>query len=208
MSVLISALLMGGSVGLVAGLSPGPLMSMVISQTLRHNRREGVKIALAPLFSDLPIILLTLFAASILTPSLLGIVSLVGSGYLLYIAYGTYKTVPLEMTTEPQAPPSSLRAGVVVNILSPHPYLFWSTVGAPYLVNTHSQSALAAWGFVLTFYTLLIGAKVAVALVVGRYGANLNPTHYLRVMHLLALSLVLFALMLIMDAIPLLMPLQ
>ncbi|HRY44622.1 MAG TPA: hypothetical protein P5164_11830, partial [Thermoanaerobaculia bacterium] len=30
-----------------------------------------------------------------------------------------------------RAAPQSLRKGVIVNLLSPNPYLFWMTVGAP-----------------------------------------------------------------------------
>ena len=44
--------------GLSAGFSPGPLMALVISQTLKHGIREGAKVAVAPLITDLPIILL------------------------------------------------------------------------------------------------------------------------------------------------------
>ena len=46
--------------GLSAGFSPGPLMALVISQTLKHGIREGAKVAMAPLITDLPIILVSL----------------------------------------------------------------------------------------------------------------------------------------------------
>ncbi|MDH3383440.1 MAG: LysE family translocator, partial [Deltaproteobacteria bacterium] len=47
--------------GLSAGFSPGPLLAMVLSQTIRHGAREGIKIAAAPLLTDLPIILVSTF---------------------------------------------------------------------------------------------------------------------------------------------------
>lgn len=37
--MLLSALLLG----LYAGLSPGPLMALLLAQTLRHGPREGFK---------------------------------------------------------------------------------------------------------------------------------------------------------------------
>lgn len=56
-----------------------------------------------------------------------------------------------------------LRRAVVVNALSPHPWLFWATVGGPVVVEAGAGGAAA---FVAGFYAMLVGAKVAVAAVV------------------------------------------
>ena len=42
--------------GLSAGLAPGPLLALGIAQTLRFGAGQGVRVALAPLITDLPII--------------------------------------------------------------------------------------------------------------------------------------------------------
>ncbi|MDY6953588.1 MAG: LysE family translocator, partial [Thermodesulfobacteriota bacterium] len=55
----MDTLAIGIVLGLSAGFAPGPLLALVISQTLRHNAVEGLKVALAPLVTDLPIILIT-----------------------------------------------------------------------------------------------------------------------------------------------------
>lgn len=55
---------MGTFFGLTAGISPGPLLTHVITETIKHNRREGIRIAFAPLFTDLPIILVSSFVFS------------------------------------------------------------------------------------------------------------------------------------------------
>jgi threonine/homoserine/homoserine lactone efflux protein len=34
-------------IGIILGLSPGPLLALVISETLQHNIRSGIKIAVA-----------------------------------------------------------------------------------------------------------------------------------------------------------------
>ncbi|MGB2681816.1 MAG: LysE family translocator, partial [Candidatus Competibacter sp.] len=52
--------LSGLMLGLSGGLSPGPLLALVASESLRHGVGAGIKIALAPLLTDLPIILATL----------------------------------------------------------------------------------------------------------------------------------------------------
>ncbi len=44
--------MMGSVFGLTAGMSPEPLLKLVISETLKHNRSEGIKVSLSPLFTD------------------------------------------------------------------------------------------------------------------------------------------------------------
>ena len=57
----IAFLTMGAFLGLTAGLSPGPLLTLVITETLKHSRAAGIKIAVAPLITDVPIIIFTYF---------------------------------------------------------------------------------------------------------------------------------------------------
>jgi threonine/homoserine/homoserine lactone efflux protein len=61
---MITAFASGVLLGLSAGLSPGPMLALVLAQTLRRGPREGCKIALTPLVTDPPIILVTLALAS------------------------------------------------------------------------------------------------------------------------------------------------
>ena len=71
----------GAALGLSAGLSPGPLFTLVLAQSLSHGAREGVKVALAPLFTDLPILALAILAMAWIEshPLLMGLASLAGA---------------------------------------------------------------------------------------------------------------------------------
>jgi len=64
--------------GLSAGLSPGPLLTLVITQTIKYNKTEGIKVAISPLITDLPIVLLALFVFQQLAESdlILAIISI------------------------------------------------------------------------------------------------------------------------------------
>jgi threonine/homoserine/homoserine lactone efflux protein len=53
MDIFLSA---GITLGLSAGFSPGPLSTLVISHSLRYGTREGVKVAMAPFITDVPIV--------------------------------------------------------------------------------------------------------------------------------------------------------
>ena len=56
----------GIGLGLAAGISPGPLLTLVISTTLERGFRAGTRIAIAPLITDAPIIVVTLLILSLI----------------------------------------------------------------------------------------------------------------------------------------------
>jgi len=55
-------------------------MSFLISQTFKHGVKEGVKVAFAPLITDVPIILIATFVLTRLATfrAVLGLISLIG----------------------------------------------------------------------------------------------------------------------------------
>ena len=197
----LSALAAGTVLGLSAGFAPGPLLTLVITQTLQHNVREGIKVSMAPLITDLPIILVTLFILTKLSHfnRLLGVISLVGGVYVLYLAYGCLRTEPVNLD-ETAGQPRSFRKGALINAFNPHPYLFWATVGGPFVFKSGQENLLAPLLFVIGFYVFLVGSKVFLALVVSRSRAFLAEKGYIWTMRLLGLLLTVFACFLLKDA--------
>ena len=57
---LVANLLLGITLGFGAGVSPGPMLVLVITSSLEKGFRAGLRVALAPLASDAPIILISL----------------------------------------------------------------------------------------------------------------------------------------------------
>ncbi len=57
--------------------------------------------------------------------------------------------------------------GVLVNGLSPHPWLFWIGVGAPVLVTAWRAAPGRAVAYLVGFYLTILGAKIAIAAVVA-----------------------------------------
>lgn len=191
--------------GVSAGFSPGPLFALVLSQTLRHGVREGIKVAASPLLTDLPIILASTLVLSRLSGygALLGAVSLTGAAVLAHMAYGTFRAKRLE-TASSAAEPQSLMKGALVNLLSPHPYLFWLTIGAPMILKGWKTGPAAAVLFVAGFTGCLVGSKVALAVLAGRSSHLLGGKRYEYVMRVLGLLLFLFAGFLLRDGLRLL----
>jgi threonine/homoserine/homoserine lactone efflux protein len=201
----LSALAAGTVLGLSAGFAPGPLLTLVITQTLQHNIREGIKVSMAPLITDLPIILATLFVLTKLSDFdlLLGAISLLGGVYVLYLAYGCLRTGPVNLE-ETEDRPRSFRKGALINAFNPHPYLFWATVGGPFVFKSGKENLLAPVLFLTGFYVFLVGSKVLLAFVVGKSRAFLTKQGYIWTMRVLGCLLAVFAFFLFNDALSLL----
>ncbi len=200
MSQTITYLTMGAVFGLTAGISPGPLLTLVISETLRHNKTEGMKIAVAPLITDIPIVLLTIFILSKMASSdfVLGIISILGGIFIAYLGYDSIKSRGIEIDIQ-NLKPKSIRKGIIVNILSPHPYIFWLMVGAPITVKAYQANPFAAFAFIIAFYVLLVGSKISIALVVDRSRAFLKNKVFIWTLRILGLVLMILAILLIKE---------
>ncbi len=204
MSVMLPFLTSGLLLGLSAGFAPGPLLTLVISETLRHNRAAGIKVALAPLITDLPIIGLTLYALSFLSDNglILALLSLGGGCFVMWMGI---ENIRFRGGAEEdiQGEEKSLQKGILVNMLSPHPYLFWLSVGGPILNRAWQKDGLAAVLFVGSFYLLLVGAKIGLAYTVAHSRHFLSGTLYRNTIRTLGLLLCLFALSLLYEGVKL-----
>lgn len=190
----------GALFGLAAGLSPGPMLALVISETLRHGRGEGVKVAAAPLITDVPIVALSVLLLARLSDSdtILGVISIVGGLFVGYLSYGSLTTKGLDVQAS-EGPSHSLLKGVILNFVNPHPYLFWIAVGAPMVLKAYERGASSAVAYVVSFYALLVGSKVGVALLADRSRELLAGRYYLWVMRALGLCLLVFAVLFLRE---------
>ncbi|MEW6529389.1 MAG: LysE family translocator [Thermodesulfobacteriota bacterium] len=186
--------------GLSAGFSPGPLTTLVISQSLQHGAKEGLKVALAPGITDLPIIILSVFALTRLSDfqGALGLISIVGGLFLVYLAYMSFVADKIDVDAGP-AEPRSFGKGTIVNLFNPSPYVFWLTVGGPTVVAAWAQSPLRAVLFLAGFYACLIGAKMCLAVTAARSRQFLTGKAYSYVMRILGVLLLVLALLLFRD---------
>jgi threonine/homoserine/homoserine lactone efflux protein len=191
----IHFLLSGIVFGLSGGLSPGPLLTLVISETLRHGAGAGIRIALAPLFTDGPIIILILLVFRNLSEygNILAVLTLCGSGFLMFLAWKNI-TFKVETAHSENLSLPTLTKGVIANLLNPSPYLFWAVVGGPLLLNARKISTLTAAAFLTGFYAMLLGTKILIAVTVEKSREFLKSKHYVYALRFLGLVLVFFSL--------------
>ena len=198
---IISSLTAGLLLGISAGFAPGPMLALVITQTLKHNLKEGIKVAVTPLLTDFPIILLSLFVVAQVSDfnMVLGIISVMGGIYIFYLGIECVRTEPVKFETSDETP-HSVRKGMLINMLNPHPYMFWITVGSPLILKFNSLNSLAPAIFVFNFYLLLVGSKVLLALFTSKSRTFLTGKGYLYLMRILGMVLFLFAIYFFRDA--------
>jgi len=162
----VDALLLGLSLGLGAGLAPGPLLALVIRSTLQDGIAAGIRVAFSPLVTDIPIIVLAVVVASSLPESALGALGIVGGCFVIWLGVEAIREspAPVDAAVGAARPQRDLLRGALTNALSPHPWVFWITVGAPILAEQTTGGGVL---FLVAFYLLLIGSKVAIAGVVS-----------------------------------------
>ena len=198
---MLRLLLTGTTFGLAAGLSPGPILALVIAQTLRYGVREGLRVSLAPLVTDLPIVTLCVLALSH-APHLeaaLAWISLAGGAFVVWLGIQSLR-VNLAQSDLPQAP-NSIRKAIAINFLNAHVYLFWLTVGAPTVLKASEGGAAMAAAFIVPFYICLCGSKMLLAVLVNRSRGFLKGSAYIWTLRVLGFALIAFGAWLIRDGV-------
>ena len=202
---MLQFLASGITFGLAAGLSPGPLLAFLVAQTLRYGMREGIRVALAPVLTDAPIVALTLLGLSQLSSLdiALGIVSVIGGLYLGILGLQSLRSAGGAIEAA-ESSPRSIRRAIAINLLNPHVYVFWATVGAPTVMRAAKSGIGSAVAFVACFYLLLCGSKVLLAVLIHRSRGFLQGRAYTSAIQVLGVALIGFGVWLVRDGVQLL----
>ncbi len=180
--------------GAPSGFAPGPMLVLIISETLRHGKHAGAKVACIPLLTDVPIVLTSglLFTQIKNMNMLLGGISLIGSFFLLYLGIKSIRATNSEFKNVTPRP-LLLKEIIIANLANPNPYLFWFTVGGPLMIRSFQQNLGSGVSFLFSFYLGLIGVKLILAIATGESKDFLKGHLYQRIMQFLSLILLIFA---------------
>src|SRR6266545_2894023 len=151
--------------GFAAAAQPGPFQTYLISETLHKGWRRTLLAAFAPLISDGPIITLCLLVLSQVPDWLQRFLYIAGGLFVLYLAYGAYKSwrnLDARVPSAEKGTRQSLFKAAMMNALSPGPYLFWSLVTGPILIQGWRETPLYGASFMLGFYITMILSLCAI----------------------------------------------
>lgn len=167
--------------GLGAGLAPGPLQAVVVTSTLQRGFGAGWRVAMGPLVTDAPIIALAIAVLSALPSGVLNGLGVAGGAVLIGLGSWELRSRGAAAAEHESAPGrGDVLRGALVNLLNPHPWIFWIGAGAPLVVSAWRRSPPLGVGVLLVFYSLLIGLKVATAFGVARAGDRLSDRWRMR----------------------------
>lgn len=170
---MIPYLLQGIALGFAAAVQPGPFLAYLTSIVFSLGWRRTLPVVLAPLLSDGPIIVLVVLLLNQVPGWFRHALSIAGGIFILYLAWAAFQRWRAQPDALPaikkqQDPPRHvLWQAVLVNLLGPGPYLFWSLVGGPILLRGWSQTPSYAVGFLFGFYTAMLISLTVIVLVFG-----------------------------------------
>ena len=169
---MIAYFIQGFILGFPASAAPGPMQAFLFSQTLKNGWRRSLPLSLAPLLSDIPIVLLIVFLLSNLPPWAVSGLRIVGGVFLIYLAWGAFRSGQAFTQDEPvgEAEERGLLKASLVNLLNPNPYIFWGSIGGPILLDALRSSAAEAASFILGMYLTLCGGFALFILFFGALG--------------------------------------
>jgi threonine/homoserine/homoserine lactone efflux protein len=178
---LAALLAQGLALGFSASASPGPFQAMLLQQAARLGPRRALHLALVPAVSDPPVIVACLFALAGLPGGLLRLLALAGGALLIYLGAAALRDLLREGAEDRgAAPPAALaEAGgfwraVLVNLLNPNAWIFWSLVGGPILAGALREGRAEPLAFLASFYLSLTATNAFTVLVFGAFG-RLGP---------------------------------
>ena len=175
-------LLQGVGYGLTAASQPGPFQTYLISQTLTRGWKRTLPAALAPLVSDGPIILICVLVLSQIPAWMARFLYIAGGLFIMYLSYGTYKywkNFDSRMSSVKSDTRQGILKAALMNALNPNPYIFWTLVTGPILLQGWRETPINGIGFVAGFYITLISSLAAIILIFGtvkKLGPKFNRT--------------------------------
>src|SRR5690606_7525724 len=180
----MEALIAGLALGVGAGVGPGPLLVLVVTVTLRSGVRAGLLTAAVPVLTDALVVGL---AVTVLRQAPERPRAAPGGGGA---PRGGLTGIPTrrdardarleagELVREPAW--VTLRRAFAVNIVSPHPWVAWLTVLGPLAVAYGRTATVGGVVFVAAFYVGIVGAKAALAVLVGLGRRRMRDAGYRR----------------------------
>jgi threonine/homoserine/homoserine lactone efflux protein len=170
---IFSLFTQGVTLGFSAAVSPGPFQAFLLSRASRVGVRRALPLALAPLVSDGPVVAVILLALTGMPQGFLRGLEVAGGAFLLWLAWGAFRTAGdthSESSRPPERAGGSFLRAAVVNAAGPGPWIFWSTVCGPILIEAWRAAPSSGLAFLAGFYLLLVGGNAALVAAFGLAG--------------------------------------
>ena len=168
---MLEYLIIGISYALSAALQPGALQAFFLAKIAENGWRRTLPAAFAPLVSDGPIALIAIILLESLPVSFRDYLQLAGGLLLLYLAWRSLRGLKKEPDPDDESNtsrPKTILQAALVNLLNPNPYLGWSLVMGPTVLDAWGKQPGYAVALLLAFYITMISASMVLIYLMGR----------------------------------------
>jgi threonine/homoserine/homoserine lactone efflux protein len=187
-------LIFGITYGFIAGVQPGPFQTYIISQTIKRGWKQTLPASFAPIISDGPIFILTVFILSTIPEDFLFVIRIIGGIFLVYLSFNAYKSWKIfepNEQIESDAKNKTLINAVIVNLLNPNPYLGWSLIMGPIFLEGWNDVPAYGISLIISFYSTLV-FMLAITILVFAFARRLGPMVSKTLLGLSSLALLAF----------------
>jgi len=196
-NLILASAFAGFLLAIIEGVKPGPLLTMVIRETLSGDLRSGLWTASAPIFTDGPLIIVSFFFASLIADNsgILVLISILGAAFMFKMGIECFNIEPpsVTMILEPVSSKKAFGRGVLTNILNPNVYVFWFLIGGPIMAASVEAEPLAPIAYALSFILCIILVKCGVAIAIYRLRDGMPIHIYKGVLTVCGFAMILFA---------------
>jgi threonine/homoserine/homoserine lactone efflux protein len=161
--MLITHILKAAAIGFSAGVTPGPLQAAFLSFAIKGGWKKALPAAFAPLVTDGPVMLLVLVVLNNLPPGFIQFLQIGGGIFLLYLAWDSFKAFRNYQHIEELQVTSGwgvLLKATLMNLLAPGPWLFWSLINGPNLLEIWAISPWWGIAYLGSFYGVFILSNI------------------------------------------------
>ena len=193
--LVFSLAIAGITLGIIEGIKPGPLLTTVIKETLTNGFRGGMRAASAPIFTDGPLIIFSIFLAGWIAtqPLILCCISLVGALFLTRMGMECFSLDLPEIDSEEVDISKSFMRGIITNLLNPSVYVFWFLVGGPIMATAADKEPIAPVAYALSFLISIVLVKITIAYSFSKAKGNISPKNYQLALRICGVAMLLFA---------------
>jgi threonine/homoserine/homoserine lactone efflux protein len=167
---MLEHIIIGGGFAFAAATQPGPLQAFLLSRIVTDGWKRTLPAAFAPLISDGPIAVLILTLLHNVTPGFESVLKGIGGLVFLYFAVKTFfewRRMRLGRPSLAQSSPQTLSQAVIVNLLNPGPYLGWSLILGPLVLEAWAENPANSIALVVSFYLVMLFSLVLFIVLVG-----------------------------------------
>lgn len=192
---ILALTIAGISLGIVEGIKPGPLLTMVIKETLSNGLKAGFWTATAPIFTDGPLIIISLLAANWFSsrPVFLALISLIGSIFLIKMGVECFSIEPPNAQLNNINHTKSLKLGILTNLLNPNVYIFWFLIGGPLMASVAEKEPIAPVAYAISFLISIILVKTTIAYFFDKTRGNISIKTYKLFLNICGVTMIVFA---------------